>query len=400
MLVTIKGDADRLNDVLVGYKYSIVPGGNPIARTDSAQPAMRDRIAAVVSALLYLLLRRLLGVLSSKDRTAEQVRLENLVLRHEVAILRRQVKRPVYRMHDRALLAAASRILPRERWSAFLVRPETLVRWHRRLVARKWTRPHRRPGRPSLDPEIRRLILRLAKENPRWGYMRIKGELQGLGIRVSATAIAMLLRAHGIGPAPRRGPTWRQFLKAQASGIIACDFFTVETAFLKTLYVLFFIEVGSRRVRVSVSTSSPNSVFVTQQARNLAISLSDEGASIKLLIRDRDAKFSRSFDDVFASEGVRVIRTPIRAPNANAFAERWVETVRTDCLDWLLVLGPRHLDRALRSYVEHYNQKRPHRGLQLLAPEGAAPVARVERPPCVRRRDLLGGLIHEYERAA
>ena len=200
--------------------------------------------------------------------------------------------------------------------------------------------PHRRPGRPSLDPRIKALILRMAKENPRWGYMRIKGELQGLGIRVSATAIAMLLRSHGIGPAPRRGPTWSEFLKAQASGIIACDFFTVETAFLKTLYVLFFIEIGTRRVHVSVATSSPDSAFVTQQARNLAMSLSDEGASIKFLIRDRDAKFSRSFDDVFASEGIRVIRTPIRAPNANAFAERWVETLRADCLDWLLILGP------------------------------------------------------------
>ena len=361
---------------------------------------MRNRIATVLSSLLYLLLRRLLGVLSSKDRAAEQVRLENLVLRHEVMILRRQVKRPVYRMRDRALLAAASRMLPRERWNAFLVHPETIMRWHRRLVAHKWTRPHRRPGRPALDPEIRRLILRLARENPRWGYMRIKGELQGLGIRVSATAIAMLLRSHGIEPAPRRGPTWSQFLKAQASGIIACDFFTVETASLKTLYVLFFIEIGSRRVRVSVSTSSPNSVFVTQQARNLAMSLVDAGATITLLIRDRDAKFPRSFDDVFAGEGIRVIRTPIRAPNANAFAERWVESVRADCLDWLLILGPRHLDRVLRIYAKHYNQKRPHRGLQLLAPESVAQVAGVGVVPNIQRRDRLGGLIHEYEIAA
>src|SRR5674476_506380 len=361
---------------------------------------MRDRIAAVFSSLLYLLLSLLLGMLVSRDRAAEQVRLENLVLRHQVAILRRQVKRPVYRMRDRALLAAASRMLPRERWNAFLVRPETLLRWHRRLVARKWTRRHRRPGRPALEPEVRRLILRMAKENPRWGYMRIKGELHKLGIHVSATAIAMLLRSHGIEPAPRRGPTWSQFLKAQAQGIIACDFFTVETALLKTLYVLFFIEIGSRRVRVSVATSSPNSVFVTQQARNLAMCLSDEGASVKFLIRDRDAKFSRSFDDVFASEGIRVIRTPIRAPNANAFAERWVETLRADCLDWLLIFGPRHLDRVLRTYVEHYNQRRPHRGLQLLATESAASPAELDTVPHVRRRDLLGGLIHEYEVAA
>jgi putative transposase len=224
-------------------------------------------------------------------------------------------------MRDRALLAAASRILPRERWSAFLLRPETLLRWHKRLVAHNWTRPHRRPGRPALDPEIGRLIVRLAKENPRWGYLRIKGELQGLGIRVSASTIAMLLRSHGIAPAPRRGPTWSQFLRAQASGIIACDFFTVETAFLRTLYVLFFLEIGTRRVRVTVSTSSPDSAFVTQQARNLAMSLSAEGSTTKFLIRDRDAKFSRSFDDVFAGEGIRVICTPIRTPNANAFAK-------------------------------------------------------------------------------
>ena len=240
----------------------------------------------------------------------------------------------------------------------------------------------------------------LAKDNPSWGYVRIQGELRKLGIRVGASSIKRLLLREGLGPAPRRGPTWGEFLRSQAEGIWACDFFTVETAFLKTLYLLFFIEVGSRRVRVSVSTSSPNSVFVTQQTRNLAMSLSDEGASIKLLIRDRDAKFSRSFDDVFASEGVRVIRTLIRAPNANAFAERWVETVRTDCLDWLLVLGPRHLERVLRSYAEHYNRKRPHRGLQLLAPESAVPAAGLGVVPHVRRRDLLGGLIHEYEVAA
>jgi putative transposase len=240
----------------------------------------------------------------------------------------------------------------------------------------------------------------MAKENPRWGYMRIKGELQGLGIRVSATAIAVLLRRHGIGPAPRRGLTWSQFLKAQASGIIACDFFTVETAFLRTLYVLFFIEIGTRSVHVSASTSNPDSVFVTQQARNLCYTLDEREEPVRFLIRDRDAKFSRSFDDVLASEGMRVICTPIRAPNANAFAERWVETLRADCLDWLLVLGPRHLDRVLRTYVKHYNQKRPHRGLQLVAPESAAPVAELDSVPDICRRDRLGGLIHEYESAA
>jgi putative transposase len=230
--------------------------------------------------------------------------------------------------------------------------------------------------------------------------MRIKGELGKLGIAVSATSIAMLLRRFGVGPAPRRGPTWRQFLKAQASGILACDFFTVETAFLKTRYVLFFIEIGTRRVDVTVSTTNPDSSFVPQQARNLTMSLADEGRRIGFLIRDRDAKFSRSFDEVFLSEGIRVIRTPIKAPNANAFAERWIETLRAECLDWLVVLGLRHLDRILRIYVQHYNRRRPHRGLELQVPEGLARVEETDGVPDIERRDLLGGLLHEYMRAA
>jgi transposase InsO family protein len=230
------------------------------------------------------------------------------------------------------------------------------------------------------------------------GYVRIKGEPGKLGIHASATSIAMLLRRAGVGPAPRRGLSWRGFLKAQAAGIFACDFFTVETAFLQTLYVLFFIEIGTRRVHVTVSTTNPDSSFVTQQARNLVMSLADEGAQIRFLIRDRDAKFPRSFDEVFASEGIRVIRTPIRAPNANAFAERWVETLRAECLDWLLLFGPSHLDRVLRVYVQHYNRRRPHRGLELGVPESLEPVAQADGVPDIERRDLLGGAhprVHE-----
>jgi putative transposase len=229
---------------------------------------------------------------------------------------------------DRILLAAASRALPRERWSSFLVTPPTLLRWHRELVRRKWTYRHRRQtGRPPVDPELRALVIRLGRENPRWGCIRIQGELRKLGIRVGATTIRGILRRSGLGPAPRRdGPSWSEFLRAPAQGLWACEFFTVETAWLRTLYVLFFIELGSRRVHLTGVTGHPDSTWVTQQARNLAV---DEGLrGVRFLILDRDAKFSGPFDEVFRTEDVRVIRMPVRAPRANAVAERWVETVK------------------------------------------------------------------------
>jgi len=241
-----------------------------------------------------------------------------------------------------------------------------------------------------------RFILRLAKENPRWGYRRIQGELRKLGVRVSATAIRSLLRRQCLAPAPRReGPSWREFLTSQASGILACDFFTVESVWLRTLYVLFFIELSSRRVHLAGVSAHPRSAWVTQQARNLAI----EGhlSQIRFLIRDCDAKFSRPFDEVFRTEGVRVIRTPIRSPKANAFAERFVKTVRRECLDHLLISGERHGRRVLREYLRHYNEERPHRGLALETPEPGEPRS---RDGAVVRVDRFGGLIHEYHRSA
>ena len=278
----------------------------------------------MLSSVLYLVLRRILDLFRSDERTAAEAELEIAVLRHQLAVLRRQVKRPVYRTSDRAFLAAASRLLPRPTWRSFAVHPETLLRWHRQLVARKWTRPHRRPGRPAIDSATRSVVLRLARENPRWGYRRIQGELLGLGIRLCATSIATILRSNGLSPAPRRGPTWTQFLHSQASVILACDFFTVETLLLKTYYVLFFIELGTRRVHLAGVTKNPDRTWVTQQARNIAAELSDIGVATRVLIRDRDAKFTRSFDAVFEAGGTRIIATPIRAPNANAHAERWV----------------------------------------------------------------------------
>lgn len=353
----------------------------------------------MVFALVYLLLRRLVRLLAGSigDLTSD---VEVVVLRHQLMVLKRQARRPRLRRRDRLFMAAISRVLPRARWSMFVVSPQTLLRWHRELVRRKWT--FRRPsagGRPPISDEVREFILRMGKENPGWGCLRIRGELAKLGIRVSATKIRTLLRANGMGPAPRRsGPTWSEFLRSQAEGILAFDFLTVETVMLRTLYVLFAIEIGSRRVRVLGVTRNPDSAWVTQQARNLAVG---EGPQrMRFLIRDRDTKFSGPFDEVFRSEGVKIIETPIRAPRANAFAERWVRTVRTECLDWTLVLGRRHLDRVLRIYIAHYNARRPHRGLDLRTPVPRPDPAPLAYGAHVRRRDVLGGLIHEYELAA
>jgi putative transposase len=355
--------------------------------------------------LVYLFIRTLVALVfgtGKRGRDEHAKDLEILVLRHQLRVLRRTSGPPKLRVIDRVLLAAASRVLPRDRWVVFLVTPATLLRWHRELVRRKWTyRRTGRPGRPPIDPAIRALILRLARENPRWGCVRIEGELRKLGIRVAATTIRTLLRTARLGPAPRRiGPTWTEFLRAQADGIIACDFFTVETAWLRTLYVLAFIELGSRRISLSPSTVHPDSAWVTQQARNLALALDARASPIRFLIRDRDTKFCRPFDTVLRSEGMRVIRTPIRAPNANAHAERVIETIRAECLDWSLILGRRHLDQTLRTYAGHYNRRRPHRALALTPTLAVARISVPVNPRHVRRRDLLGGLIHEYHGAA
>ena len=353
--------------------------------------------------LVYFVVRRLFGGLIRR-RTDEERDLEILVLRHELKVLRRHVRQPRLRRTDRLLLTAASRILPRVTWSSFLVTPHTLLRWHRELVRRKWTYRyrHHRVGRPALGQDVRELIVRMARENPRWGYLRIKGELQKLGIRVGATTIRNLLRREGLDPAPRRhGPTWREFLRAQAAGILACDFFTVETLWLKTIYVLFFIELETRRVHLAGITTSPSGAWVTQQGRNLTADLAEVKQPVRFLIRDRDSKFTGSFDDVFRSEGAEVIFTPVRAPRANAFAERFVRTVRTECLDWVLIQGRRHLHRVLVEYVDHYNDQRPHRGLALDTPCGPTKSLRGSSSNLsVRARSRLGGLIHEYYPAA
>jgi putative transposase len=347
---------------------------------------------------VYLVVRNLFALVWLLGRRRCSKELEILLLRHELAILRRQRSGPRLTRADRALLAALSRSLPRAAWAAFSFKPETLLRWHRQLIARRWTYSQRAPGRPPLERSLRELILRLARENPHWGYKRIVGELKGLGISVSATSVRKVLLEAGLQPAPQRTySSWRTFLRAQAASMLACDFLTVETVFLQRIYVLFFISLATRRIEYVACSSNPDGRWVTQQARNLAMEFADE-QPFRFLIHDHDSKFSRAFDEVFRAEGIKVIRTPIQAPNANAFAERWVRTVRTDCLDQLLILGRRHLEHVLRAYRCHYNEHRPHSALQLLPPNGRDPTP-LTAPADLRRRDLLGGLIHEYEAA-
>jgi putative transposase len=356
----------------------------------------------LVVSFLYLLFRRALAVASLRLRSREFKELEIVVLRHELAVLRRQVSRPRLDESDRVFLAAAGQLVGRASRS-FFVRPDTLLGWHRRLVRRRWTYAGRRPGRPAVSEEIRELVLRLAHENPRWGYERIVGELAGVGVRVSATTVAKILRQAGVSPAGARAQlSWRDFLRAHADSIIACDFFTVETLWLGRLYVLFFLELGTRRVHFAGCTANPDGRWTAQQARQVVWSLADRATPARFLIHDRDSKFSHAFDVVFRSEGVEIIRSPFRAPKANAFAERWVGTVRRDCLDWLLIASRKQLERVLRIYVDHYNTHRPHRALGLAAPIPGPRLRLVGPgpPDKLHRRDRLGGLIHEYARAA
>jgi putative transposase len=342
------------------------------------------------SAVLRMLVR------SRRSEFAKDVEL--IVLRHQLVVLGPHAGRPSLRPADRAFLAALARLLRHRRRHGLMVTPQTLPRWHRELVRRKWAQPRGRPGRPAVDRQVRELVLRLARENPRWGYPRIAGELQKLGLGVSPSTVRRLLLGAGLEPAPRRsGLSWRMFLRQQAASMLACDFFTVETVALRRFYVLFFIELGSGRVHLAGCTRNPTGAWVSQQARNLGFSgLFDR---MRFLIHDRDSKFTAAFDEIFRSEGIKVIHTPIRSPQANPYAERFVRTVRGECLDSLLILGRRHLERVLRVYTAHYNRERPHRGLALLSPESANASGQPTAGK-IERRDRLGGLIHEYYRSA
>ncbi len=315
----------------------------------------------MLGSLIYALVRIVLDLLTTSHSDQAQLQAEVLALRRQVQVLERQIKRVRWSPGDRMMMAALRERLPRSAWAGLLVKPETVLGWHRALVRRKWATYRGRPrrGRPPTSAACRQLILRMARENPRWGYFRIRGELLKLGQRVAATTIRSVLLGAGIPPAGRRSQlTWKQFLAAHAESLMAADFFSVDTIFFRRLYVLIYVHLATRRVLAASCTAHPTEAWVTQQARNLTWKLDEEGIGLSVVIHDRDKKFGRKADTVFQSAGARVVLTPLMAPKANAHAERWIGSCRRECLDWILIVNQRHLDTVLAEYCLHYNHER------------------------------------------
>jgi transposase InsO family protein len=347
-----------------------------------------------------------LGLLPRTDRDKE---IEILVLRHPLMVLQRQVTKPAFTPTDRLLLAGLLHHLPTERLRhlVLLVRTDTVLRWHRDLLRRRHAAASapRGRGRPRTIRSIQLLVLRLARENASWGYRRIHGELAALGIKVAASTVWEIPKAHGIEPAPERtATTWATFLRSQADVLLACGFFEVRTLTGARLYVLAVIEHATRRIRVLGVTAHPTGQWVTQLGRNLAMDLQDRGSSAKFLIRDRDAKFAAAFDAVLADAGIRIVKSGVRIPRMNAITGRWIQTCRRELLDRTLIWNQHHLLHALREFETFYNEHRPHRALCQAAPLRPLPISNADPVQItvldIHRRDRLGGILKEYRHAA
>ena len=361
--------------------------------------------------LAYLGITNALALVRLLPRSDRDKDAEILALRHQIAVLQRHLGPQKIRFEpaDRALLAALLHPLPRRALHGLrlLVRPDTILKWHRDLVARRHAAVSRpgRPGRPRTLRSIRTLVLRMARENSSWGYRRVHGELLVLGVKVAASTVWEILREAGIDPAPdRTATTWADFLRSQANALIAADFIETVTLTGVRMYILAVIEHGSRRIRILGATAHPTKAWVTQAARNLAMDLQDAGSKARYLIRDRDGKYPALFDTVLADAGIKVVRSGVQMPRMNAIMERWVRTCRRELLDRTLLWNHRHLLHALREYEAFYNAHRPHQGIANARPLQPLPepitepgrLARLD----VRRRDRFGGILHEYEHAA
>jgi transposase InsO family protein len=350
----------------------------------------------------------LMDVFTTLKVAQDEKDLEIIMLRQQVRILQRKISSSLRISKPEKLILTAITYKMKQTTAEFhnclqscllVFKPDTLLKWHRELVKRKWTfRRRKQGGRPRIDPELEALVVRIAQENTRWGYKRIHGELIKLGFVLDSKTVRNVLKRNGILPAPlRRRNTWRVFLRHYKEQLLACDFFTVETIFLKRHYVLFFIELDTRRVHLAGITASPNDFWTTQQARQIIWKLEEKQRTFRFLIHDRDTQFTRLFDNVFRSVGMDIVRTPFRAPQANAYAERWIRSARQECLDHILILNERHLHHVLKEYVAFYNASRPHQGINQRTP---IPIMRPNKTGSVARRDVLGGIVNDYYRLA
>jgi putative transposase len=346
-----------------------------------------------------ILYRFLVSLTRLAVRTRRSKDLEIVVLRHQLAVLHRSIERPNLDDDDRSLLGAIAAALPRARRQGWLVTPDTLLRWHRRRVARHWTQPRRGPGRPPTAAAARRLVIAIAANNPTWGYRRIHGELTGLGHHIGASTVWRILKDHGIDPAPKRtGMTWTQFLRSQAA--VACDFATVDSVTLRRFYLLFFIDIPTRTVYLGGITEHPTGAWTTQAARNLFLRHRNKLVDVRALVRDRGSQFTGTFDEIFRTEGLKILKTPVRTPVANAFAERWIGTLRRELLDRTLIWNQRQLEGLVVDFIDHYNSHRPHRSLDQRPPLGTNPPPANPHNLHVWKTTRCDGLINEYKTAA